>query len=163
MEGVPGFITMTHRDNCTLCEQYTKHTALVSEKLTVEILSHWIELSFWMAWPCMVAHIEDDAVDEAMTKYHGITSDTKTQLKTQNCFRSNSTLRRNTATRWNLSCTTSERREKVKESREKSLLHMNGMSGSPPQTLTLLSKHSARHPGNNSATTQACQTFFLRE
>ena len=44
-----------------------------SEKPTVEILSHQIELAFQTAWPCMVKHIEDDAVDEANGKlswYH---------------------------------------------------------------------------------------------
>ena len=38
------------------------------EKPTVEILSHQIELAFQTAWPCMVEHIEDDAVDKAHSK-----------------------------------------------------------------------------------------------
>ena len=59
---------MTHRDECTLCKQYAKHAVAVLEKLTVEIPSHWIELAFWMAWPRMVACIEEDAVDEAHGK-----------------------------------------------------------------------------------------------
>ena len=59
---------MTHRNECTLCEQYTKHTVVVSDKLTVEILSHQVELAFWMAWPHVMACIEDDAVDEAHGK-----------------------------------------------------------------------------------------------
>ena len=73
IEGIPGFVTMTHRDECTLCEQYAEHAVVVSEKPTVEIPSHWIELAFWMAWPCMVAHIEDDAMDKSHSKlswYH---------------------------------------------------------------------------------------------
>ena len=68
IEGVPGFITMTYRDKYSLCEQYTKHTVVVLEKLTAEIPSHQIELAFQTAWPCMVAHIEDNAVDEAHGK-----------------------------------------------------------------------------------------------
>ena len=62
------FITMTHRGECLLCEQYAKHAVAVSEKLMVEIPSHQIELAFWTAWPCMVEHIEDDAVDKAHGK-----------------------------------------------------------------------------------------------
>ena len=38
------------------------------EKPTVEILSHWIELAFQTAWPRIVEHIEDDAMDEAHGK-----------------------------------------------------------------------------------------------
>ena len=40
----------------------------VSEKPTVEMPSHWIELAFWTAWPCVVERIEDEAVDEAHGK-----------------------------------------------------------------------------------------------
>ena len=68
IEGVPGFITMTHRDKYTLCEQYAEHAVVALEKLMVEIPSHQIELAFQTAWPCMVEHIEDDAVDEAHGK-----------------------------------------------------------------------------------------------
>ena len=59
---------MTHRDECTICEQYAKHAVVASEKLMVEIPSHWIELAFQTAWPCIVAHIEDNVVDEAHGK-----------------------------------------------------------------------------------------------
>ena len=64
---------MTHRDECTLCEQYAEHAVAalekpMVEKLTVEIPSHQIELAFQMVWSCMVAHIEDDAMDEAHGK-----------------------------------------------------------------------------------------------
>ena len=72
-QGCPGFITTTHRDECSLCEQYTEHAVAASEKLMVEIPSHRIELAFRTVWPCMVEHIEDDAVDEAHGKlswYH---------------------------------------------------------------------------------------------
>ena len=53
---------MTHRDKCSLCEQYAEHALAASEKPTVEIPSHQIELAFWTAWPQVVEHIEDDAV-----------------------------------------------------------------------------------------------------
>ena len=46
IEGVPGFITTTHRDECSLCEQYAEHAVAAAEKPTVEIPSHWIELAF---------------------------------------------------------------------------------------------------------------------
>ena len=68
IKGVPGFIMTTHRDECTLSEQYAKHAVAASEKLMVEILSHQIEVAFWMAWPCIVACIEGDAMDEAQGK-----------------------------------------------------------------------------------------------
>ena len=64
---------MTHRDECSLCEQYAKHTVAVSEKPTVEIPSHQIELAFRTVWPRMVEHIENNAVDKAYGKsswYH---------------------------------------------------------------------------------------------
>ena len=63
-EGVPGFITTTHREECLLCEQYAEHAVAALEKPMVEILSHWIELAFQTARPRVVEHIEDDAVDE---------------------------------------------------------------------------------------------------
>ena len=68
IEDIPVFITMTHRDKCTFCEQYAEHAVAALEKLTVEILSHWIELAFQMVWQCVVACIEDDAMDEAHSK-----------------------------------------------------------------------------------------------
>ena len=68
IKGVPGFITRTHRDECSLCEQYAEHTVAALEKLTVEIPPHQIELAFWTAWPQVVDRIEDDAVDEAHSK-----------------------------------------------------------------------------------------------
>ena len=68
IEGVPGFITTTHRDKCSLCEQYAEHAVAASEQPTVEIPSHRIELAFQTAWPWVVEHIEDDAMDEAHGK-----------------------------------------------------------------------------------------------
>ena len=68
IEGVPGFITTTHRDECSLCEQYAEHAVAASEKPTVEIPSHRIELAFRTVWPWVVECIEDDAMDEAHGK-----------------------------------------------------------------------------------------------
>ena len=68
IEGVPGFITTTHRDECLLCEQYTEHAVAALEKSMVEIPSHWIELAFRTAWPHVVEHIEDNAMDKAHGK-----------------------------------------------------------------------------------------------
>ena len=62
IKGVPGFITTTHRDDCSLCKQYAKHTVAASKKLTTEIPSRQIELAFQTAFPRVVEHIEDDAV-----------------------------------------------------------------------------------------------------
>ena len=68
IEGVPGFIKMTHRDECLLCEQYAEHTVAASEKPMVEIPSHRIELAFRTVWPWVVECIEDNAVDKAHGK-----------------------------------------------------------------------------------------------
>ena len=62
-QGSLGFITMTHRDKCGLCEQYAEHAVAAAEKPTVAILSHQIELTFQMAWPQVVTCIEDEAMD----------------------------------------------------------------------------------------------------
>ena len=59
---------MTHRDECSLCEQYAEHTVAALEKPMVETPSHWIELAFQTVWPWVVERIEDDAVDEAHGK-----------------------------------------------------------------------------------------------
>ena len=68
IEGVPGFIRTTLRDECSLCEQYAEHAVAASEKPTVEIPSHRIELAFQTVWPRVVERIDDDAVDEAHGK-----------------------------------------------------------------------------------------------
>ena len=160
---MPGFITMTHRDEGTLCEQYAEHTIVVSKKLTVEILSHQIELAFQTAWPCIVACIEDNAMDEAHGKlscycdqYQDAVKNTKSlqeQLnsKKECCHKAESKL-------YHL-----QKEDKIKESREKSLLHANGVSRSLPQILTLLSNHSARPPGSDNGATQAPWTFHMGE
>ena len=66
IQGVPGFITTTHRDECSLCEQYAEHAVAASEKPMVELPSHQIELAFRTAWPRVVEHIEDNAMDDVL-------------------------------------------------------------------------------------------------
>ena len=46
IKGVPGFITMTYSNKCSLCKQYAEHAVTASEKPMVEIPSHRIELAF---------------------------------------------------------------------------------------------------------------------
>ena len=103
---------MTHRDECTLCKQYAKHTVVASEKPMVEILSHRIELAFWTVWPCMMACIEDEAHGK-LSWYHD---------RYQDVIKNTKSLQEQLD---------SERRGKTMESKEKSLPHTNGMSGSP--------------------------------
>ena len=108
IEGVPGFITTTHRDKCLVCEQYTKHAVAALEKPTVEILSHQIELAFWTVWPHVVEHIEDDAVDEAHSKlswYHNRYQDMVKNAKSLQ-------EKLDSEKEWSPSSTTSERRLK---------------------------------------------------
>ena len=59
---------MTHRGKCTTYEMYATHAIVAVRCLMVAIPSHWIELVFWTAWPQVVTHIEDEAVDEAHSK-----------------------------------------------------------------------------------------------
>ena len=89
IEGVMGFITTTHRDECSLCEQYAEHAVAASEKPTVEILSHRIELAFWTVWPRVVECIEDDAVEEAHGKLSWYCDRYQDVDKTRNLHRSN--------------------------------------------------------------------------
>ena len=68
IQGIPGFVTMTHRDECPTCETYATHAIATARSPMVAILSHWIELAFWTAWPQVVTRIEDDAMDKAHSK-----------------------------------------------------------------------------------------------
>ena len=89
IEEVPGFITTTHRDECLLCEQYAEHAVAASEKPTVEILSHQIELAFRTVWPRVVECIEDDAIDEAHGKLSWYRDRYQDAVKMLNHCRSN--------------------------------------------------------------------------
>ena len=68
IQGIPGFITTTHRGKCSTCEMYAAHTIVAARCLTVAIPSHQIEHVFHIAWTQVVTHIEDEAMDEAHGK-----------------------------------------------------------------------------------------------
>ena len=68
IQGIPGFITTTHRGKCSTCEMYAAHAIVAVICLTVAIPSHRMEHAFRVAWPQVVTHIEDEAMDEAHGK-----------------------------------------------------------------------------------------------
>ena len=59
--GMPQFITTTHCEGCDMCDAYTSHVVEASKALMVEIPSREVEKAFWIAWPNIVHHIEDEA------------------------------------------------------------------------------------------------------
>ena len=61
IHGMPQFITTTHREGCEMCDMYTSHVVKASEALMVEIPSREAKKAFWIAWPNIVCHIEDEA------------------------------------------------------------------------------------------------------
>ena len=75
IQGIPGFIPMTHRDECALCEQYAAHVIEAAKCLIVAIPSHRIEVAFQTAWPQTVTDIKDEAVDKAVRDYTYTQSD----------------------------------------------------------------------------------------
>ena len=58
---MPQFIMMTHREGCETCDVYALHEVKASEASTVEIPSREVKKAFWIAWPNIVHHIEDEA------------------------------------------------------------------------------------------------------
>ena len=68
IQGIPGFITTTHRGKCSTCEMYATHAIVAVKGPMVVIPSHWIKHVFWVAWPHVVTHIEDEAINEAHGK-----------------------------------------------------------------------------------------------
>ena len=58
---MPQFITTTHHEGCKMCDAYALHIIKASEASMVEILSREVEKAFWIAWPNIVHHIEDEA------------------------------------------------------------------------------------------------------
>ena len=66
--GMPQFITMTHCEGCETCNAYALHVVKASEASTVEIPSREVEKAFWIAWPNIVHHIEDEASSESDKK-----------------------------------------------------------------------------------------------
>ena len=61
IHGMPQFITTTHHEGCKMCDVYASHIIKASEALMVEIPSREVEKAFWIAWPNIVHHIEDEA------------------------------------------------------------------------------------------------------
>ena len=61
IHGMPQFITTTHHEGCEMCDMYTSHVIEASKASMVEILSREVEKAFWIAWPNIVRHIEDEA------------------------------------------------------------------------------------------------------
>ena len=61
IHGMPQFITTTHHEGCDMCNVYTSHVVEALKALTVEILSREVEKAFWITWPNVVCHIEDEA------------------------------------------------------------------------------------------------------
>ena len=111
----------------------------------------------------MVACIEDNAMDEAHSKLSWHCDRYQDAIKNTNLLQEQLNSEKECHCKVESELHHLQKEGKIKESREKALPHANGMSGSPPRTLTLLSKCSARHPGNDSATTQVHQMFRLGE
>ena len=68
IHGMPQFIMMTHCEGCETCNAYASHVVKASEASMVEILSREVEKAFWIAWPNIVCHIEDEASSESDKK-----------------------------------------------------------------------------------------------
>ena len=47
-----------------MCDAYTSHVVEALKASTVEILSREVKKAFWIAWPNIVRHIEDEASSE---------------------------------------------------------------------------------------------------
>ena len=58
IQGMPQFITMTHREGCETCNAYVLHIVKASEASTVEIPSREVKKAFQIAWPNIVHHID---------------------------------------------------------------------------------------------------------
>ena len=68
IHGMPHFITTTHCEGCDMCEAYTLHVIEASKALMVEIPPREVEKAFWITWPNIVCHIEDEASSESDKK-----------------------------------------------------------------------------------------------
>ena len=44
-----------------MCDTYALHVVKASEASTVEIPSREVKKAFWIAWPNIVCHVEDEA------------------------------------------------------------------------------------------------------
>ena len=61
IHGMPQLITTTHREGCDMCEAYALHVVEALKALTVEIPPREVKKAFWITWPNIVCHIEDEA------------------------------------------------------------------------------------------------------
>ena len=64
IHGMPQFITTTHHEGCEMCDAYASHIVETSKALMVEIPSREVEKAFWITWPNIIRHIEDEASSE---------------------------------------------------------------------------------------------------
>ena len=69
---MPQFITTTHHEGCEMCDAYASHVVKALEASTVEIPSREVKKAFWIAWPNIVCHIEDEASSVLDKKSSGI-------------------------------------------------------------------------------------------
>ena len=68
IHGMPQFIMTTHHEGCEMCDVYALHVVKASELSMVEILSREVKKAFWIVWPNIVHHIEDEASSESDKK-----------------------------------------------------------------------------------------------
>ena len=68
IHGMPQFITTTHCEGCDMCDGYASHIIEASKVSTVEIPSREVKKAFWITWPNLVCHIEDEASSESDKK-----------------------------------------------------------------------------------------------
>ena len=68
IHGLPHFITTMHHKGCNMCEAYASHIVEVSKVPMVEILPREVKKAFWITWPNIVCHIEDEASSESDKK-----------------------------------------------------------------------------------------------
>ena len=61
---MPQFITTTYHEACDMCDTYTSHVIEASKMSMVEIPSREVKKAFWITWPNIVCHIEDEASSE---------------------------------------------------------------------------------------------------
>ena len=61
IHGMSQFITTTHHEGCDMCDAYASHIVEALRASMVEIPSREVEKAFWIAWPNIVCHIEDEA------------------------------------------------------------------------------------------------------
>ena len=60
IHGMPQFISTTHHEGCDMCDAYTLQVVEASKASMVEIPSREVEKAFWITWPNIICHIEDE-------------------------------------------------------------------------------------------------------